>query len=315
MLRKYEEVLEKIAQEVAEDNKKGVLNYIESQINNTSQYFVGDGTDNNKMVCKIDLSNEDNDFVCQVLKIEEIYNLIKLELDTDDYDEFKEYILNFMEESYLDLPSDLLVGQSLENYAKKGVDLDCKSTYTSCFKIYTRDYYDKIEELQDKIYTPLEELLERVDDEDGDIKDYVLKVELTEEENNLLKDIDVEDVISVYHNEPEEVNIEFDIIKDIDILKNQIIEKILNNNYTILEYLDNAIYKTLNYNTRRKNFVIENTTFLKNLTTEQLGKILENKKYSYKLFNKQGEVQTVNISWEEKEQDNIKTKIRNITMC
>jgi hypothetical protein len=143
----------------------------------------------------------------------------------------------------------------------------------------------------------------------------VLKVELTEEENNLLKDIDVEDVISVYHNEPEEVNIEFDIIKDIDILKNQIIEKILNNNYTILEYLDNAIYKTLNYNTRRKNFVIENTTFLKNLTTEQLGKILENKKYSYKLFNKQGEVQTVNISWEEKEQDNIKTKIRNITMC
>jgi hypothetical protein len=60
--------------------------------------------------------------------------------------------------------------------------------------------------------------------------------------------------------------------------------------------------------------VIKNTTFLKNLTTEQLGEILKNKKYSYKLFNKQGEVQTVNISWEEKELNNIKTRVRNITI-
>jgi hypothetical protein len=120
-LEKYEEVLSKTSQKVADENRIGVLDYIESQINNTSQYYVGDGTDNNKMVCKIDLSNEDNDFVDQILKIEEIYNFVMTELDTDDYAECQEYILDFIKDSYLDLPSDIFISKLLENYEKKGV--------------------------------------------------------------------------------------------------------------------------------------------------------------------------------------------------
>lgn len=131
---------------------------------------------------------------------------------SDEIDEIHYGIENFLDEYHVELPSTILVEKILNHFNNLGVNLVYQGLNIKWEIMFDAiDFFYKLEELEDKIVSPLEEASDEADSP-KDLVGLKFKIKLTEKELRLKESLELDAIIERYHKPASDIEYIFETI-------------------------------------------------------------------------------------------------------